>query len=118
MKVKDLGKWGEELAILFLKEKGYKILARNYRNHFGEIDIIASLGEKIIFLDVKTRYSAQSGLPEEAINPKKIQKILKTAQLYLLKNNLSLENFRLEVIALEIRKDGFPEIRHYKEVGI
>ena len=81
----DTGKLGENAVSEYLENAGYKILSRNYRIRGGEIDIIASYGEYIIFVEVKTRKpdSMVSGL--DAVNQKKRNLIIKTATDYLLK---------------------------------
>ncbi len=80
-----LGVKGEDLAVKFLKKKGYKILSRNYRTPLGEIDIVAEDGETLVFVEVKTRTDDAYGLPFEAVNHKKREKLRKVA-LYYLKN--------------------------------
>lgn len=87
----DTGKLGENAVSEYLENAGYKILSRNYRIRGGEIDIIASYGEYIIFVEVKTRKpdSMVSGL--DAVNQKKRNLIIKTATDYLLKYPCSLQ---------------------------
>ena len=62
------GAKGEKLAVKYLKRHGYKILKRNWRNPFGEVDIIASCGDAVVFAEVKTRLSDEFGTPSEAVN--------------------------------------------------
>ncbi len=81
------GDIGEALACQFLQKQKYKIIKTNYRNKLGEIDIIATKGNAICFVEVKERASAQFGLPCEAVDKRKQSKIAKTAQLYLLENH-------------------------------
>lgn len=87
----DTGKLGEKAVSEYLENAGYTILSRNYRIRGGEIDIIASYGEYIIFVEVKTRKpdSMVSGL--DAVNQKKRNLIIKTATDYLLKYPCSLQ---------------------------
>ena len=80
-----LGEEGEKLAIDYLKEKGYKIIRHNYKTPIGEIDIIASEGDTLVFIEVKTRESIRYGLPFEAVNNSKRRKITNVALLYLKK---------------------------------
>src|SRR5438046_1996750 len=89
-----IGKKGEEIAVQFLKKKGYKILEVNFHKQYGEIDIIAiapsypllGRGEgsrgTLVFIEVKTRTSNQFGTPFESITPWKLKSLIKTAQLY------------------------------------
>jgi putative endonuclease len=72
--MKTLGCNGEELAAKFLKKKGYRIVARNYKTHIGEIDIIAKEGDTTVFVEVKTRANNSFGYPFESVNKSKRQK--------------------------------------------
>ena len=80
-----LGEEGERLAVEFLKENGYRIIRRNFKTSIGEIDIIASEGETLVFIEVKTRESIEYGLPFEAVTRAKKRKIANVALLYLKK---------------------------------
>ena len=92
------GKYGEALAENYLRKQKYKILERNYKNKIGEIDLIAEDKNVLVFVEVKYRTSAQFGLPSEAVNYYKIQKIQKTAILYLQTNKLEDAEIRFDVI--------------------
>ncbi len=99
---KQLGKFGEELACKYLKEKGYQIIDKNYYTRGGEIDIIAKQRDIWIFVEVKTRTNQIFGMPEEAIDYRKQKKLAKTVECYLLKHNLYDQNYRVDSIAIEI----------------
>ncbi len=79
---KKLGRKGEKAAARYLKRKGYKILGRNVRTPFCEIDIIARRGEVVAFVEVKTRVNDNFGLPEEAVTPQKQRLYFRAARLY------------------------------------
>jgi putative endonuclease len=83
--MRPLGIRGEDLAVTFLKKKGYRIRDRNYRTPLGEMDIIAEDGGTLVFVEVKTRADRSFGLPFEAVDHKKREKLRKVA-LYYLKN--------------------------------
>lgn len=85
---KEKGSWGEERAAAYLKEQGYAIRERNYRGKTGEIDIIAEKDGTLHFIEVKTRTSEEMGEPLEAIDRRKLDHILRTAELYLYENDL------------------------------
>ena len=68
---KNIGELGENVACEFLIKNGYKIICRNYRNKYGEIDIIASFKNEVVFIEVKTRKSLRYGFPAEAVNAQK-----------------------------------------------
>lgn len=77
------GAAGEVLAARFLRDNGYELLAANYRCRLGEIDIIASDGEYIAFVEVKTRGKDALYTPREAVTLAKQERIRATALLYL-----------------------------------
>lgn len=77
------GAAGEVLAARFLREKGYAILAANYRCRQGEIDIIAADRRYIAFIEVKTRRTDSLYAPREAVTAAKQRRLLQTAALYL-----------------------------------
>ena len=80
---KKTGNVGEALAVKYLKEKSYQIKELNYTNKIGEIDIIATQNDTIVFIEVKSRTSNKFGVGREAVNFYKQQKIRKVAQCYL-----------------------------------
>jgi putative endonuclease len=84
------GAEGERLAAKYLKKKGYTILEQNYRSPLGEIDIIATCQNKLIFVEVKRRSSARFGKGYEAVTRRKQQQIIKTANHYLKYHNFNL----------------------------
>ena len=77
------GDAGEERAVRWLKRRRYNILERNYSCRWGEIDIIAQKGDVLCFVEVKTREVGSYGRPAEAVDSRKQQRILKTANVYL-----------------------------------
>lgn len=97
----DIGNKGEDLAVSFLKKNGYKILERNYRIRGGEIDIVAREGDALVFIEVKTRFSHEFGLPEESMTPWKIRALLKTAQFYVQKINWGEKEYRLDFVSVD-----------------
>ena len=109
----SLGQYGEELAAVFLTERGYKIMKTNYRSCYGEIDIIAQDGEVLCFIEVKTREDDALGSPLEAVTPVKQRKIATMAQIYIDENHLDNFPARFDVVGVVIRsarKDGAPAI--------
>ena len=95
----SLGQWGEKIALDFCKKQGMKILETNFRCPAGEIDIIARCGRQIVFVEVKTRSSGVFGPPQEAVNKRKQQQIIRAAQWYLEQNPLNLQP-RFDVLAI------------------
>jgi len=113
---KELGRAGEEAAKNFLIKSGYNILETNFRCRCGEIDIIAEGEDYKIFVEVKTRTNSNYGSPIEAINYKKRQSILKSAQTYIAYKNINDSNIRFDVIEVltNIEKPEKYNINHIK----
>ena len=73
---------GQKIAGPFLRRSGYKILERNYRSPFGEVDIIAGKGDVVAFVEVKTRSSDRFGLPSEAVDRRRMERYANAARFY------------------------------------
>ncbi|WP_313806205.1 YraN family protein [Flavobacterium sp.] len=95
----DLGKEGEDVAVAFLQDKGYVVLERNWVFQKAEIDIIAQKSDKLIVVEVKTRTSAVFGDPQNFVNPKKIQLLLKAVNEYVSLKNIE-NSIRFDIIAI------------------
>lgn len=114
---KEIGNLGEELSKTFLIEKGYKIIAQNYLCPLGEIDIIAFNDKYLCFIEVKTRYSSKFGLPLESITLAKQQKLIKSAQYFICKNNLHNSFCRFDAIEVTFNyQSNTPAINHLQNI--
>ena len=80
------GKLGEQIGRKYLVDKGYQILQSNFHTRFGEIDLIATKDQKLIFVEVKTKIGDQFGDPEEMIDRRKLAKVQMMAEIFLQKN--------------------------------
>jgi len=109
----ELGKIGEELAVSHLIGKGYDILVRNFRFNKAEIDIIASLKDILVVVEVKTRNSSFFGNPQEFVSPSKIKLLVKAANEYVISNDLNVE-VRFDIIAV-IKNKNTEEIQHFED---
>ena len=98
----DIAKIGESAAAEYLKAHGYKILVQNYRFQRGEIDLIVQQGDRIVFVEVKTRRSLKFGLPQHAVTLKKQRQISKIALAYLKSQNIMDVPCRFDVIAIQL----------------
>ncbi|HAE62834.1 MAG TPA: YraN family protein [Eubacteriaceae bacterium] len=107
---RDKGAMGESVAVEYLISKKYRILKTNYRSKAGEIDIIASKEEDVVFVEVKTRSTTKYGNPGEAISKSKKRHIIKTAMFYLVENDDFNGNYRFDVI--EILSDKINHIKN------
>ncbi len=90
------------MAADFLKRQGYCISEINFRCKFGEIDIVATDGEYLCFVEVKYRTSSKSGHPEEAVNYRKQRRICRVSDFYLLRYGKGMDTqIRYDVVAIE-----------------
>lgn len=106
------GPQGENIAVSFLKSQGFTILARNYRQRFGELDIVAEDGDVLVFVEVKTRKSNRFGSPFEAVDIRKQMKLSKMAQHYISRNNLEDREARFDVVAVLLAPRAKPEVEY------
>jgi len=132
---KSLGTFGEDLAVEYLKKRGYKILDRNWRVKFGEIDIVAKKpfgaaqgeGDAFVFVEVKTLTSqrandstSQGGYefrPEDHFTPQKQRKIKRLAELWLLQNKKENRPWQIDLLAITSGPEG-PRMQHYPQAVI
>lgn len=135
--VNFIGKKGEDIAVEYLKKKGYKVIERNFRKGYGEIDIIAierkkpstssgkifSLSERreskgiLVFVEVKTRTSDTFGSPLESITPWKLRPLIKTAQYYSMLHSELPSELRLDAISVILDSSGKPMIEHLENIS-
>ena len=106
------GKKGEDLAAAHLTCLGYQVLARNYRQRRGEIDIIARDGDCTVFIEVKSRLAGGRYSPGEAVTARKRMQIARVAQMYLATHRLLDMPARFDVIAVLIDGEGECRIDH------
>jgi putative endonuclease len=105
-----LGKKGEDLALQYLQKKGYTLLERNWRFRHKEVDIIATDGRDLVFVEVKTRSSDWFGAPEEAVDDRKQRYLMDAAEAFIRIRKLDT-NIRFDVVSI-ILKPGYQSIDH------
>jgi putative endonuclease len=121
----ELGRWGESIAADYLCDQGYKILARNARTPYGEIDLVAqqdseptpdspTLQVMIVFVEVKTRTSKTFGYPEESVTHRKQINLVSASQHYLQEHPELDIDWRIDVIAIERYPEREPIIHHFE----
>ena len=113
----ETGKTGEDVVEQYLIQNDYKIMGRNFRCNFGEIDIIARdlKKQEIVFIEVKTRNSKTYGEASEAVDYYKKKHILKSAKYFVWINKLESEYIRIDVIEVYLSKDDKPRINHIEQ---
>ncbi len=108
MKRRETGIIGEKLARDFLKKRGYRIRETNYRCPEGEIDIVASHRDYLVFVEVRTKTSRDFGTPEESITPVKMQRLRTLAARYQQTHADLPTQWRIDVVAVELDNKGKP----------
>lgn len=114
MKSSDIGRLGEDKAVEYLQRRGYIILQRNYHSRYGEIDIIAEKNNIICFIEVKTRKKNSYITPLEAVNYSKQNKIMMTANAYIINNFSEKNSYRFDIIEVFHYNSYIFEINHLK----
>lgn len=118
VKKQSLGKIGEVLAKKYLIEKGYRFIEANFKTPFGEIDLIFTHQNTLIFVEVKTRLSPRFGAPVQAISPYKITKLKRAAQIFSEQNPHLPTSFRLDALSLEFyRQSSLKKINHFTNIS-
>jgi putative endonuclease len=113
---RQTGQRGEVIARTYLQRKGYGIIGANWRCRFGEIDLIATDGPQLVFVEVRTRRSTAPGIAEESVTPNKQRRLVMLAHVYL--QNLEEENrpwhgaWRIDVLAVQFTGTGRAQIHH------
>jgi len=115
-------KLGEDKACEYLRNLGFKILERNYRKTYGEIDIIAldpsaSSGHVLAFIEVKTRTSGQFGTPLESITYWKLKSLVKTAQYYKMTHPNLPESLRIDAVSVILNDQDVESIELTKNIS-
>jgi len=120
-----IGKFGEDLACQYLKNKGYTIIERNFRKKWGELDIIAKNRGVLVFVEVKTmrqsgnENSAKELNPENQLTVAKYKKLKRAASLYAGRNQNLVDDkkgWRIDLIAIDLMENQNPRIRHYENI--
>ncbi|NLA72700.1 MAG: YraN family protein [Clostridiales bacterium] len=113
MTARLLGAMGEQMAARYLRDNGYHIKAANYRTRIGEIDIIASKGKYICFIEVKTRRRGGYLMPKDAVDECKERKIIGSAEVYMAYKNSKLLP-RFDIIEVLLNGNDLYKINHIK----
>ena len=96
-----LGRSGEDEAAKALKKSGYRIIERNYRCRYGEVDIVAVHDGVVVFVEVKTRGSDRFGTPKEGVDYRKQVRITRSSSMYLAEKGLAESEVRFDVVSIE-----------------
>ena len=115
----EIGALGEQLAVDHLTSLGLRVLARNWRCRYGELDIIAAedATRTAVFVEVKTRTSDLFGGVEQAVTPEKVRRLRRLAGLWLGGQDGNWSSIRIDVIGVRIGRQRCAEISHLQAVG-
>ncbi|MCL5432893.1 MAG: YraN family protein [Patescibacteria group bacterium] len=114
----NVGKIGEDLACKHLTKNGYKIIERNFKKGYGELDIIAVDKNELVFIEVKARKSMNFGGPFEAITPYKLRTLIKTAEYYKWTHKNLPDQMRMDAIGITLDVVGsITELEHIKNIS-
>lgn len=115
-----VGREGEEISAKYLSDKGYKILERNYHTRFGEIDLIVSKNDNLIFVEVKLKHGDNFGTPEEMIGNSKLSQVQRMAEFYLMdKPDVAKKHktYSIDAVCVVMNEGGEVErINHYENL--
>jgi putative endonuclease len=111
---KGFGRRGERDAERYLKRRGYRILDRNFRAAGAEIDLIATEGGSLVFIEVKARRSVASGTPQEAVDGRKQRRIRRAAEIYVAREHAHDLPIRFDVVAI-LMNEGAAQIELVKD---
>ena len=122
-----LGRAGEQLAVHYLENEGFRVIARNWRHQFGELDIVAFDAETIVAIEVKTRSSTDFGHPFESITTEKVQRLRRLLISWSRqhRNHEVLERvtaraqrtLRIDAVAIIVHPATEAEIEHLRGIG-
>ena len=112
-----LGKYGEDLATRYLRDRGMQIVERNWRCAEGEIDVIALDGDCLVICEVKTRRGTGAGDPLEAVTWTKARRLRRLAAAYLRSRPGVVPQVRIDVIGVLAEHGRPPVVRHVVAVG-
>jgi putative endonuclease len=115
----EIGALGEQLAVDHLTSLGLRVLTRNWRCRYGELDVIAAddATRTVVFVEVKTRTSDHFGGVAQAVTPTKVRRLRRLAGLWLAGQHDSWAAVRIDVIGVRIGRSRTPEISHLQGVG-
>lgn len=112
-----LGRWGEEVAIAFLRKNRYTIIEHDWHSGHRDIDIVARQGKTIVFVEVKTRANRDFGNPEDAVNYQKRENLRRAINHYVKSHRLS-NPLRFDIIAIVGSLGSIPEITHFADIPL
>ncbi|MBN2120348.1 MAG: YraN family protein [Candidatus Omnitrophica bacterium] len=113
-----IGYLGEDIAKRYLQKKGYKIIERNYKTKYTEIDLIARDRKTLVFIEVRTKTKEEFGIPEESLNHNKINKLIRGATAYMIQKRYEID-YRIDAVCIVLEKNKkIRRLAHYQGVTL
>lgn len=112
-----VGAYGEALAARHLTARGLVVLDRNWRCELGEIDLVLRDGEVLVVCEVKTRRSAEGGVPHEAVDEAKVERMRRLAQRWADAHGVRPDDVRLDLVAVLRPRRGPALVDHVQGLG-
>lgn len=112
-----LGRLGEEIAARYLRSRGIRVIDRNVRLQRAEIDLVALDGDTLVIIEVKTRRTLITGVPQAAVTGQKLRRLRKLTGLYLAEHSPPHRDVRIDVVAVLAHADGTLQLEHLQGVG-
>ena len=115
----EIGALGEQLAVDHLTALGLRVIDRNWRCRWGELDVVAAdvAAGVVVFVEVKTRTTDQFGGVAQAVTPQKVRRLRRLAGLWLANHDGSWAQVRIDVVGVRIGRQPIPELTHVQGVG-
>jgi putative endonuclease len=114
----DTGHLGEEIAKNYLKRKGYKIIEQNWRTKCAEIDLVTRKKDVLVFVEVRTKTDDQFGTPEETLNKKKINRLIRSSQIYIKYKNYT-DRYRIDSVCVMLNSNwNLVRLTHYPNITL
>ncbi|WP_062072887.1 YraN family protein [Demequina sediminicola] len=112
----QVGRYGESVAAQWMQDHGWRVLERNWRCRFGEIDVIAVDGDTLVIAEVKTRRTRSAGLPQEAVTRDKLHRLRALAAQWLHQDPRRWRSVRVDVFAVSVARAGAAKVEHLRGV--
>ena len=117
MRAKDaVGRYGEDLAVRHLEDRGWLVLERNWRGAAGELDVVAMDGSTLVVVEVKTRSGTGFGHPAEAVTLAKLTRLRRLAGQWLHEHEARPSAVRIDVVAVVLPRQGAARVEHLEGV--
>ncbi|WP_062076505.1 YraN family protein [Demequina globuliformis] len=112
----QVGRIGEDAAYEWMVDRGWRVLARNWRCEHGEIDLVGVEDDTLVIAEVKARRSGATGLPQEAVTPRKLARLRRLAGAWLGASGRHWSQVRIDVFAVRVGPDASVNVEHLRGV--